>query len=236
MGRPKKETTEAATTKKKSLEPIDIVVRCVFIEPILGSAPADDQIYTEYIGSKAPDAKSKQEEIESLGVEEVIEKQKTIFSKLPDGTPHLWDYQIKGFMKNAAKAAYQLGEGKKLTAYKTKIDNLIFIQERKIPFHLYEGDTIQDCQRPLRAQTAQGDRVALANSEEIPEGAYIEFTIHILDPSLEKYVRDWMDYGKLNGLGQWHNSGKGRFIWKEIPGVIPKNPRGPRNFDAILNQ
>lgn len=29
-------------------------------------------------------------------------------------------------------------------------------------------------------------------------------------------VREWLDYGMLRGLGQWRNSGKGRFTWEEI--------------------
>ena len=24
----------------------------------------------------------------------------------------------------------------------------------------------------------------------------------------------WLDYGALNGVGQWHNSGKGRFYYE----------------------
>lgn len=26
-------------------------------------------------------------------------------------------------------------------------------------------------------------------------------------------MRECLDYGKLRGLGQWRNSGKGRFVW-----------------------
>ena len=107
-----------------------------------------------------------------------------------------------------------LGGDHKLTAYKTKIDNLVFINERKIPYHLPEGTAIGNCQRPLRAQTAQGERVALANSETIPAGSWVEMTIKILDDSLKSHVVSWLNYGELNGLGQWHNSGKGRFTYE----------------------
>jgi hypothetical protein len=30
------------------------------------------------------------------------------------------------------------------------------------------------------------------------------------------YVEEWLDYGCLRGLGQWRNSGKGRFFWERI--------------------
>lgn len=29
-------------------------------------------------------------------------------------------------------------------------------------------------------------------------------------------VREWLDYGALKGMGQWRNSGRGRFVWEEI--------------------
>jgi hypothetical protein len=38
----------------------------------------------------------------------------------------------------------------------------------------------------------------------------------LLDESKETVVREWLDYGKLRGLGQWRNSGKGRFSWEVL--------------------
>ena len=29
----------------------------------------------------------------------------------------------------------------------------------------------------------------------------------------KKVVREWLDYGQLRGIGQWRNSGKGRFTY-----------------------
>lgn len=31
----------------------------------------------------------------------------------------------------------------------------------------------------------------------------------------EDTVREELDYGRLRGIGQWRNSGKGRFEWEE---------------------
>ena len=33
---------------------------------------------------------------------------------------------------------------------------------------------------------------------------------------LVPYIANWLNYGKCNGLGQWRNSGKGRFTWELI--------------------
>ena len=71
------------------------------------------------------------------------------------------------------------------------------------------------CERPLRADTAQGPRVSVCRSETVPAGSVIEFDVAILSKELVPYVEQWFDYGKLRGLGQWRNSGKGRFEWQE---------------------
>ena len=194
----------------------ELKVRLTFTEEILGTSSADPEIYATYIASNAPDALTRKEEVEAIGAEEVIEKSMTVFPRDENGNPMLWDYQIKGFFKNAAKAFGYVGGKSKLTAYKSKIDNLVFVKERKINLIIPDGETIGSCQRPLRASTAQGERIALSNSESCPAGTYVEFTIMVMVDELMEHIIRWLDYGKLNGIGQWHNSGKGRFEWKDI--------------------
>ena len=194
----------------------EMKVRLTFTEEILGTAPSDKEIYGTFIGSKAPDAPSREEEIEALGVDAMIEKSMTVFPRDKDGNPILFDYQIKGFFKNAAKSYAYIGGKEKLTAYKTKIDNLVFIKERMIPLILPKGGQIGTCQRPLRADTAQGPRTALANSESCPAGTSVEFTIMVLVDDLMEHVIKWLNYGSLNGIGQWHSGGKGSFTWQDI--------------------
>lgn len=140
----------------------------------------------------------------------------TVFPRNENGEPILWDYQIRGFFKDTCSALKKVSgtESSKIKAFKKEIDGLIFVEPRQIPFN-YSGE-IGECQRPLRASTAQGERIALAHSETIPVGSSIEFSIIMLSDSHEKAVREWLDYGKYRGLGQWRNSGKGRFEWEEI--------------------
>ncbi len=194
----------------------ELKVKLTFINPILGSANANKEVHSDFIASKAPDAQKRKEEIEALGVDEVIKRETTIFPKTEDGTPHLWDYQIKGFFKHACgmlkNADNTLSSG--IKAYKKFIDGLVFVEERRIPL-IFEGE-IQNLQRPLRASTMQGERVSLANSEMLPAGTTCEFTIKTLKEDLVPVIKEWLDYGKLNGLGQWHNSGSGAFTWEEI--------------------
>ena len=199
-------------------------VRLTFIDEILGTASSDPEIHRSYIASKGPDAVTIEEELETLTVDEVTEKGMTIFSKDADGTPLLWNYQIRGFFKSACSALRAIKDTKssKLKAYKKQIDLRIFVfadeankAERKI--RIKTKGEIGSCQRPLRAQTMQGERVTLANSESIPAGSSVEFDIVLLEPEDREMVEEWLDYGQLNGIGQWRNSGKGAFTWEYVP-------------------
>ena len=189
-------------------------VRITLQEEILGTLPGDKEVFRTFVATKAPDQNKVEEEVASI--EELYEKGITVFPRNKDKQPCVYNYLIKGFFKNACKAMREAdgSESKKLTAYKTKIDNLIFIEERLIPIQ-FDGE-IGFCERPLRASTAQGERVALACSESIPAGATLEFTITTFKKEMMNYVIEWLDYGKYNGLGQWHNSGKGKFTWEDI--------------------
>lgn len=195
-------------------------VRITFTEELLGTAAADPAVHEEWIASKAPDAKSMSEEVAAIGVDESIEKSMTVFPRNADGKPCLFDYQVRGFFKEAAGFLNQTlptkaGGGKlgKLSAHKKKVDGLIFVTPRMI---VLDGKMNASCQRPLRAQTAQGERIALANSEAMAAGTTAEFEIHCLVDELEEYVREWLNYGAWHGLGQWRNSGKGAYLWDEL--------------------
>ena len=195
-----------------------IRIRITLAEEALGMMPADPKVHEEFIASKAPDAPTRDEEVEAMGVDEVVEKERTIFPKLEDGTPFVWDYQIRGFFKDALGMLKRATNTKasKVTAHKKKVDGTVFIVERKIPIIMPEDTQYGDCQRPLRASTAQGDRVALANSETIPAGSTFTFTINLLDNSLEDALRECLDYAELRGFFQWRNSGKGIAWWEEL--------------------
>lgn len=208
-------------------------IRITFTEEVLGTASGDPDVHRDYIASKGPDAASIEEEVEAVGVDEVIDKAKTIFPRDDDGNPIFWDYQIKGFFKDACSMLGRVKGTKssELTAYKKIIDGLVFVTPRKISV-VMSGE-MGNCQRPLRAQTAKGERIALAHSETIPAGSYIDVEITTFDlktkttaktkdkpvkksPTLIDCVTEWLEYGALRGIGQWRNSGKGRFEFEVI--------------------
>ena len=201
-------------------------VKITFLEPVLGTWPSNQNVARDFIASKSPDAATIEDEVAALGADAVADKGMTVFPRNENGEPVLYDYQIKGFFKDSCGMLARVGgktetgkkravnESGKLSAYKKVIDGLIFPQPRMIPIKV--NGKIGDFQRPLRAQTAQGERVSLANSEEIPAGSTCEFEILLMDESLENAVLEWLDYGVLRGIGQWRNSGKGRFTFDII--------------------
>ena len=197
--------------------------KLTFIEDVLGTSSSNPDIHSEFIASKAADSEAKAEELAALTSEEMIEKAMTVFPKFEDGTPFLWDYQVKGFLKEAVGALLetwpkQVAVGKsKLSKFTHKrlMDNYVFVTPRKIPFDM-SGGAMGSCERPLRAETMRGERVALACSETVPEGSTITIEIKCLMPALEEVMLECLDYGALKGIGQWRNSGKGRFEWEAV--------------------
>ena len=158
----------------------ELKVRLTFTEGILGTMPSNEEIYTDFILSRSPDAMTREEEIAAIGREEATEKGTTVFPKTDEGIPFLYDYQILGFFKDTCGGLKRVAttESAKIKAYKKEIDKLIFVKDRQNPF--FGEYTIGICERPLRAQTMQGERVSLARSEEIPAGAQVEFTVVML--------------------------------------------------------
>jgi len=210
-----------------------IRVRMTFIDSILGGEPGDPEVHSRYIQTQIPDDMYTEEELKAIKEEEISAlmegdaKGKTVFYRNEDGEPCLRNNHIKGFFKSACEAlrSDKSTLSSKITAYKKAIDKQVFVfsdssnkANRFIPIQNY-GE-IKSCQRPLRAQTAQGERVALADSEEIDAGAYIEFDVEVLrndkKPLTTELIEEWLEYAQYNGIGQWRNSGHGAAVYEII--------------------
>ena len=76
-------------------------VKATFIEPVLGTWPANPNVAREFIASKSPDAASIEDEVAALGPDAVADKGMTVFPRDPDGNPIFYDYQIKGMALTA---------------------------------------------------------------------------------------------------------------------------------------
>ena len=192
-------------------------VKATFTEEILGTCSSSPDLYEKYIVEKLEKNPNKSDEIDAVcsTLSEYEEAEtaapQTVFPRAEDGQPFLYDYQIKGFFKDTCSTLRKVKgtESAKIKAFKKEIDGLIFPKPREIIIHT--DKPIGFCSRPLRASTPQGERVSIAKSEAIGGGPWIEFEIMLMSDDHEQAVREWLAYGELRGIGQWRNSGKGRF-------------------------
>ncbi len=197
------------------MPPVLYRVGITFIEDVLGTAPLNEGLYKSWVNSKNPNGNG-DDELESIEwcADQEIAKGTTGFHREGDD-PALYNYMIKGYFKDACGMLRRIPDSlsSKITAYKKYIDGLVFIKPRKIPIKL--AGEIGILERPLRAQTPQGERVALARSEYAPAGSEITFNVLVLNDKdvPEDLLREWLDYGELRGLGQWRNASYGAFTY-----------------------
>lgn len=195
-------------------------VEITFTEPVLATTPGNKEIATDYVLSKNPNGVADDE----YDVLEETEKSSTVFP-LEDDKPFKWDYQIKGFFKEACETMIMTDVMKqeelkkvRLTKYlfKKTIDKMIHIAPRKVFYQIPEGGKITINERPLRKENFKGGKVALARSEELPIGTKLVFEIIVRNPNLEQFIKPWLDEGKFSGFGQWRSASWGRFEWKDV--------------------
>ena len=174
------------------------------ITQMLGTVPKNKEIYADFIATKNPSGIDNAE-IESI--EEIEERGWTGFHSDGKGL-FVYDYFIKGFIKNAGNVLKDIVKVKNL---RNKIGEYAFVCPRII----YLGKDKPDgyIERPLRAQTMQGPRVTLVRSDYIKEGTKIEFIIKLLKHKeiTWEIIDELLRYGELQGLGQFRNGGYGRF-------------------------
>ena len=116
----------------------------------------------------------------------------------------------------------------KITAFKKVVDGNWFVKQRRIPLEVpetfindlgvtentYDGNgNLKTLTRPLRADTAQGPRVALATSEMVPAGTEFYLTIRLLNPEHKEALLECLDFKEGVGMCQWRGGGKGTLIW-----------------------
>lgn len=192
------------------------------ITEMLGTKPANAEIYNNYIASKAPAGAYTDDETDALP--DNAENGKTVFLLDPKtGAVCLQDYMIRGYLKSAMEALVAVNGIKQP---RSKIDRYVFVTPRMIPLRRQgTGELIRaadlDFQRALRAQTMQGPRVTLASSEMVEHWELDCSLILIESPSSKSSkaitwdaLEQALDYGVLCGLGQWRNGSYGRFTWR----------------------
>lgn len=183
--------------------------RITFIEPLLG-AQSTKQVASDFIATKFVENGGELPEDEEETLPEKLERGTTVFHKDEQGRPMLFNYQVKGFFKEAGRIFNGLNGVKSL---RSKIENYVFVYPRRIYLNLPNGlQTIEYLERPLRAETAQGPRIALARSEMAPAGTWFDAQLKVLEGPIDSdLLAELATYGEDKGLGQWRNGGWGSF-------------------------
>lgn len=204
--------------------------RLTGISEILGSQPANPDVYAAYIASKAPSTEEADAEIDEMRaqaeLQELEDKGCSVFTRDPKtGACAIRPYVIKGYFKEMLG---NLKTSNGLSAHKAKVDKYMFVRPDTFVDFTRGGELIREAdgylERPLRAETMQGPRTALARSEMIYAGWQLEFSIMLLENPAPKKggALDWhaiemaLAEGELQGLGQWRNGGNGRFKTRRI--------------------
>lgn len=202
-----------------------------FNREILGTVSKEPEMQRQFISSKIPDLAAEDQEKKEVatnlledevrtaqgtieGEEEDKEKPPTGFHKDQNGV-FILDYMFKGFLKKAAVTVGQYTY--QVPACMSKVADYVFVYPRKIYLTNPDGTTISEPKetltRPLVGMTKRGKTISIASSELIPDGTRATIRISMLKhPDItKKLILGLMEYGMVQGLGQWRNAGYGRF-------------------------
>ncbi len=205
--------------------------RFTLTENLLGTIPSKKDLFSAHVANE----ETQDDEREQMKDLEAGEAGYTTFMQDEQGV-YLYDFHVKGFLKeagNVLKEVVETSTVKKtkdgpggepydlksaqvgVKALKSKLDNFVFVFPRRI----FLKDKVDGVfERPLRAMTALGPRVALAKSDYVAAGTQFEVEIALL-PHKEltwPLIEELLDYGQLKGLGQFRNGSYGRFTWEHI--------------------
>lgn len=215
-------------------------------EDLLGTVGKSEEMYSYHAGKKAREAAAQAgqelsddmvaEELATMSSQFIEEKGWTGFHVL-DGIPIFYNYVIKGFMKEVCGDLKRSPRTRsyKLSAYKKVINGNVFVFPRRIPL-IHPDELPADLpglERPLRGQTAQGERVALVKSDVMPIGTRLYFELHVLPGRItDKLLHEWFALGQFKGFGQWRNGSYGSF--KYTLTVLDEPMYGPDNMQPDI--
>ena len=116
-------------------------IKLTLSEEMLGTKAANPDVFADFIASKHPSGTPQKDELDNAEHRE--EAGTTVFHR-QNAVIGIYDYQIKGFFKDACGALNRMDKEfrdgmEKLSAFKTKINGVIFVRPRFIPIVLPEA-------------------------------------------------------------------------------------------------
>lgn len=189
-------------------EKVNVTIKLT--EDMLGTVAKNKEIYSTYIESKKP---NNIEESEVDTVSEELEKSGWTGFHSDEKGLFIYNYMVKGFLKNAGNI---LKEVIGVKALRSKINDYVFIHPRRIYLNKKEPDGV--IERPIRVMTLQGPRVALIKSDYVKINTLLDFEITLIKHKeiTTDIIIELLKYGEEMGLGQFRNGGYGSFTIEKI--------------------
>lgn len=200
-------------------------IRVEMLDEMLGTNPGNDEMFEEWVKGKRGEGVEMDGGEDVLGsVEEGMEKMTTVFRRDEGGVLCIPGYMLKGNLKangDTIRARKKGGKGERSgwESWRSKVDNNVHVRPKVIRL-MRDGEELREADgvrvRPLRAKTAQGERVSLARSEYVRAGTYFECEVVIRGMVSEKQVLECLEEGEWYGLGQWRNAGNGTYKFEVL--------------------
>lgn len=203
-------------------------VRIITTKELLAMSPGKQNLYADFIAGHAIDAQTREDEVNSLGAQEVTTRGRSVFDVI-NGKLVWPSRRWLGYFKSKTGADRRDDEAIvcDLSSYKGVFDENISFSAEFFPVKLpksAEGKTgICDRQMPGDGYKRE---TSIKSSQTAPPGSITNFTIQTNVKTVGKkgaemdfmdVLRECLDAGACSGTGEWRGSGKkGTFLWEEL--------------------
>lgn len=204
-------------------------IRIIFINELLAMSPGNKDIYATFIADHAIDAMTREDQINTLGAQEVVNKGRSVFDRDVNGNIVWPSYRWLGYFKATmgALGRDEETETTKVTSYKSKNDMNMSFTAEAYPINLPAGGVIGHCDRTIPGDEFKKRPTSIKSSETAPIGTVTTFTVQTNIKNAGKKggpavgyldaLRECLDTGVNYGTGEWRGSGKkGNFVWEEL--------------------
>lgn len=201
-------------------------VRIILTCELLAMSPGTQNIYANFIAGHALDAMSREEEVNTLGAQEVTERGRSVFDVI-NGKIVWPSRRWLGFFKSrfAAQRRDEDSLTTQLSSYKDKLDENISFTAQWFPVKFPKGTSTGICDRTMPGDGFKRP-TSIKSSESAPAGTITNFTVQTNLSTTGKKgstfnyldaLRECLDAGVEYGTGEWRGSGKkGTFVWEEL--------------------
>lgn len=131
---------------------------------------------------------------------------------------------IRGHLKDCAQQlAKYISDTDKITAFKAKFANRVYVVENELPIYKCDSDGMMTCipdiegteLRFIQVMTRQGPRSTLKYIDYVNRPVLL-FTLKVLDDGVitSGHLEEVFEYGSVHGMGAERSQGWGRYSWE----------------------